>query len=89
MYNEYDIAIDPKTINSEFKKKIDKDEKNNIEEIKDNLYTSIESIFLKWEDKNIDINSSSSVQTFLSKEEFISKINNQDSSFEILKKECS
>lgn len=86
MYNEYDIAIDPKTINSEFKKKIDKDEKNNIEEIKDNLYTSIESIFLKWEDKNIDINSSSSVQTFLSKEEFISKINNQDSSFEILKK---
>ncbi len=88
MYNEYDIAIDPKTINSEFKKKINKGEKT-LEDLKNNLYLSIQEVFSKWSNDNTDINNSSSTKIFLNKNDFFLKIENEESSFEILKKNVS
>lgn len=94
MSNEYDIAIDPKTIDREFQKKVENNNAN-IEDLKNDFYNSIQKVFDKWNEKNInkntDINNSSTtlLQTFVSKEYFISKINDKESSFEVLTKNVS
>lgn len=94
MSNEYDIAIDPKTIYQEFQEKIENNNAN-IEDLKNDFYTSIQKVFDKWnqenlnKNKNLNNSSSTIVQNFISKEIFISKINDKNSSFEILTKNVS
>lgn len=88
MSNEYDIAIDPKTVNQGFEKKVENSGKD-IEDLKNEFYNSIQEVFDKWAKKNVDINNSSSTDTFVTKEEFMSKINDKESSFEVLTKNVS
>ncbi len=83
MSNEYDIAIDPKTTYREFQKKIDNDGQD-MEYLKDNFYNKIQDIFIKWEEKNKEQNNATDTYKFVSKELFFEKLNDKNSSYEIL-----
>lgn len=78
MSNEYDIGIDPKTIKSDFDKKVENG--SSIEDLKKVFYDKIFDVFSKY--KSIAANSSSSIE-FVSREVFMTKLE-KDSSYEIL-----
>ena len=85
MSNEYDIAIDPKTVNTDFEKKISTNGAN-IDDLKNNFYNSIQKVFDKYISDNKLLATSSTTPTFVDKNVFMEKINDKDSSFEVLSK---
>lgn len=93
MTNEYDIAVDPKTINTNILKKI----KEGKEEfgLKKDIYDQIAEVFKKNNtiSPNSDLSSNSSstslkvinnTNNFIDLDSFINKINKKDSSFEVI-----
>lgn len=93
MSNEYDIAIDPRTINEEFAKKVEASGAN-LDDLKNKLYEDISSIFEKYKKEQIqkiseNTSSSTIVNVFIDKDTFLNKLNKNNSSFEILAKNVS
>lgn len=85
MTNEYDINIDPKTINLDFQKKMTEGGEN-IDDLKNNFYYSIQKVFDKYNSENNLLSNASNTKSFINKDIFMEKLNQKDSSFEVLEK---
>lgn len=85
MYNEYDLAIDPKTANLYFTKRVEEGKK--LEDLKNTLYANILKSFDSY-NFNLELDSSLSSENnlinFLNKEDFFKKLEKTESSYEFL-----
>lgn len=85
MSNEYDIALDPKTINLFFEKRVE--EGQNLANLENDYYVKIEKVFDKYNSKFVEeTGTSSKVFNFLGREEFFTKMHQKDSGYEVLLK---
>lgn len=93
MFNEYDLAIDPKTLNSDFQVQIEKSQgEETLPDLRAKLFDTLNEVFQKHNQSLLPENSSSSLDkssplesdTFLEKESFLAKLSKEDTSYEIL-----
>lgn len=84
MSNEYDIAIDPKTVDLFFQKRVD--EGANLATLENDYYVKISKVFEDYNSEIIKDNASSSVITFLDRQAFFEKMHNTESGYEVLLK---
>ncbi|MEA4910738.1 MAG: penicillin-binding protein 2 [Candidatus Elulimicrobiales bacterium] len=85
MSNEYDLALDPKTINLFFEKRIE--EGLNLSELENDYFSKISKVFEDYNSKIVEgASSSSKIVSFLDKDSFLEKMHQKDSGYEILLK---
>ncbi len=84
MSNEYDIAIDPKTIDLFFQKRMS--EGSNLATLENDYYVKISKVFEDYNSEIIKDNASSSVVIFLDRQAFFEKMHNTESGYEVLLK---
>ena len=89
MSNEYDIAIDPKTVAQDLNKKVENDNLNIID-LQNDFYDKIQKVFEKHfpkkEDDDLENSSSTKKVEFVTRDFFMDKIADTSSSFEVLTK---
>lgn len=83
MINEYDIAIDPNTLKTDFDKKISK-ENYSLTDLENNLYQKIKEVFDEYNKSILESSNEKKVE-FIEKDLFLAKIK-KDSSYEMFVK---